>query len=234
MYSDVEEEYAQFFTGEALNKIMNMRFKEINGYLYYSIAGATGWDAVKDVKVERVSETDNSITYKVKYSVPTENGAYNDECNMTIRLTNDGYRISLIDYREFMGSNDLKESNFSISNLYGKWYISSAVNGKTAEKETNVEKIVGKQYSSDELFLELNSDGTFNDTFEKLINNNLTNNGTYEFFESFNRAHDSRVVLTYVDGNDKLTTIMYFDPDLSTPYIGYGFINGYDVYLKRM
>lgn len=65
--SVVEKEYSEIFTGEALKKVLGKRFAEVDGYLYVSYGGATGW-GVTNIKVSGVSKSNNEIEYIVTYN----------------------------------------------------------------------------------------------------------------------------------------------------------------------
>ena len=99
LYSDVEKEYSEIFTGEALKKVLGKRFAEVDGYLYVSYGGATGWN-ISNIKVSRVSESNNGIEYIVKYNDINEDDSVSEErsCNMTIKLVDGNYRISTTNY----------------------------------------------------------------------------------------------------------------------------------------
>lgn len=100
LYSSVEKEYSEIFTGEALNKILNKRFLEIDGYLYVSWGGATGW-GITNIKVSNISSQNNEITYLVQYNNLDVGDNIIEEplsCNMTISQVDGYYRISKIDY----------------------------------------------------------------------------------------------------------------------------------------
>lgn len=99
LYSNVENEYSKIFTEEALENVLNERFANIDGILYVSIGGATGWD-ITNLEVTRISESSDEIEYISKYKNVYINGISNEEesCKMTIKLVNGTYKISQIDY----------------------------------------------------------------------------------------------------------------------------------------
>ena len=99
LYSKVKKQYSEIFTGEALNKVLNKRFAEVDGYLYVSFGGATGWD-ITNIKVSKISKSNNEIKYKVKYKDVEIDGSTSKElsCNMTIKFVDGNYKISSIDY----------------------------------------------------------------------------------------------------------------------------------------
>ena len=62
LYSEIENKYAEIFTGEALKEVLNIRFTEIDGYLYVMWGGASGW-GVTNIKVSKISEENNEINF---------------------------------------------------------------------------------------------------------------------------------------------------------------------------
>lgn len=99
VYSNVEKEYSEIFTGEALKKVLGKRFAEVDGYLYVSYGGATGW-GVTNIKVSRVSESNNEIEYIVTYNDAEIYDSISEEysCKMTVKLIDGNYRISATNY----------------------------------------------------------------------------------------------------------------------------------------
>lgn len=99
LYSEIEKKYSEIFTGDALKKVLNQRFAEVDGYLYVSYGGATGWD-ITNVSVSKISESNNEIKYTVKYSDVEIDDSISQEqsCNMTIKLVDGNYRIVSTDY----------------------------------------------------------------------------------------------------------------------------------------
>jgi len=104
LYSDVKKQYSEIFTGDALDSVLIRRFMEIDGYLYVSYGGATGWD-ITNIKLSRVSENNNEIKYKVEFNNiegydEKENDIISNKksCNMTIELVDGEYKISETDY----------------------------------------------------------------------------------------------------------------------------------------
>lgn len=102
LYSDVVERYSKVFTGNALDEFLSRRFADVDGYLYISRGGATGW-AIVDAKVTRVSESNNEIKYTVNYTA--DMGYYmmfsdkvEGTCTMTIKAVDGSYRISEFDF----------------------------------------------------------------------------------------------------------------------------------------
>lgn len=101
LYSDVVKKYSKIFTGNALDEFLSIRFADIDGYLYVMQGGASGWE-VRDVKLTRVSESNGEIKYSVSYV--SRFGfvePYDDiegTCTMTVKLVDNGYRISEFDY----------------------------------------------------------------------------------------------------------------------------------------
>lgn len=103
LYSDVEDEYSEIFTDKALEAVLKERFTESDGNLYVTSDSDEEWN-ISNVKVERVSEKDGEIEYKVTYSDVESDGSISEEitCTMKIKLVDDEYRISETDYCELM------------------------------------------------------------------------------------------------------------------------------------
>lgn len=99
LYSEIEKKYSEIFTGDALKKVLDKRFAEVDGYLYVSYGGATGWD-ITNVSVSKISESNNEIKYTVKYNDVEIDDSISQEqsCNMTIKLVDGNYRIVSTDY----------------------------------------------------------------------------------------------------------------------------------------
>lgn len=99
LYANVEKEYSEIFTGEALKNVLGKRFAEVDGYLYVSYGGATGWD-VTNIKVSRVSGNNNEIEYTVTYNDVEIDDSITEQysCKMTVKLVDGNYRISKINY----------------------------------------------------------------------------------------------------------------------------------------
>lgn len=99
LYSDVENEYAEIFTDEALKKVMDIRFLNVDDYLYVSAGGATVW-TITNIKLNKISESKNEIKYEVTYSDidAGDNILEPTTCTMTLKLVNGNYRISETNY----------------------------------------------------------------------------------------------------------------------------------------
>ncbi|MCH5171165.1 MAG: hypothetical protein J1F24_07745 [Oscillospiraceae bacterium] len=101
-YSDVVKEFSEIFTGDALERVLGSlddRLAEKDGYLYTRTAGASGW-GVQNIKINKVSESDDEKTYQVKSESTAADGevfAVNI-CTMTIKQVDGSYRISEFDY----------------------------------------------------------------------------------------------------------------------------------------
>lgn len=104
LYEDVESEYAEIFTGKALEAVLKERFTESDGNLYVIPGSDTEWN-ISNVKVERVSDEDaGEIEYKVTYNDVESDGTISEEitCTMKIKLVDGVYRILETDYCELM------------------------------------------------------------------------------------------------------------------------------------
>ena len=121
LYSDVEKEYSEIFTGEALTFVLGKRFAEIDGYLYVIHGGATGWD-ITNIRVSRISENNNEIQYTVTYNDVEIDDSITEEysCKMTVKLVDGNYRISETDYMGLnnLGTNNITENSTVIGSNY--------------------------------------------------------------------------------------------------------------------
>ena len=98
LYEDIKKEYSKIFTGEALEKFLNIRFANVDGYLYVMEGGASGY-SITNIKLTRTSSDNNTVKYSIKYNDMFEEEVYEEEsCNMTIKLENNEYKISEINY----------------------------------------------------------------------------------------------------------------------------------------
>lgn len=100
LYSDFVEVYSGIFTGEALNDFLNWKFTDVDGYLYAIFSGGMTGVGVEDVKLTRVSEKGDEITYNISYNyVFIQGNEQAATCSMTIKPVNGIYKISEFDYR---------------------------------------------------------------------------------------------------------------------------------------
>jgi len=96
-YEDKRDEYDIVFGGKALDKIMNTRFLNVDGVLYVSEGGATGWELV-ETEIEKVSEQNGETKYKANYKLQEENAEKPGTCNFTIKEVDGNYLITDIDF----------------------------------------------------------------------------------------------------------------------------------------
>lgn len=93
-FEDLQNYYAATFTGKALEWILSTKFTEAEGTLYCDIAGgATGW-SISNTEVTILEQNDD--IYKCKATFNVQN--ISDISYFTIQQTEDGYRVSEIDY----------------------------------------------------------------------------------------------------------------------------------------
>lgn len=119
LYSDVEKEYSEIFTGEALKNVLGKRFAEVDGDLYVSYGGATGWD-VTDIEVSKVSEKNNEIEYTVTYKDVNIDDSVTEEksCKMIVEFDDGNYRISSTNYCNIV--NEYEKENGTNAENYVK------------------------------------------------------------------------------------------------------------------
>lgn len=100
-YAEAKEKGMEIFGEPALTKFMSQRFLDVDGDLYISEGGATGWE-LTDVEVEKVSEANGEIKYKATYVTEEEESSTPGTSEFTIKKVNDSYVITAISYG-FMG-----------------------------------------------------------------------------------------------------------------------------------
>lgn len=100
LYADVVDKYSKIFTGDLLDEILSERFIEIDGYLYISVDTDACEEITEMVEVERLSEADGEINYRVKYGSELINDDVLEYkyCSMTVKEVDDSYRVSYIDF----------------------------------------------------------------------------------------------------------------------------------------
>lgn len=105
-YEDIEKEYEELFTDEALENVLSERFANIDGDLYVSVGGATGW-CITQLELTRTFESNDEIEYVAKYRDVHLGGLSDEqsECKITVKLVDGSYRISSTDYCD-MDKND--------------------------------------------------------------------------------------------------------------------------------
>ena len=99
-YEKVVQKYGEIFTDKALENVLAERFANVDGVLYISYGGATGW-GITNVEVEKTNERDGEITYKASYNDVSIEGFVDDKkqtCEFKIKKVNGEYRISETNY----------------------------------------------------------------------------------------------------------------------------------------
>ena len=129
-YETVEQKYGEIFTDKALEDVLSERFANVDGILYISYGGATGWD-ITNVEVEKISEKDGKLTYKASYNDVGIDGFIDEKkqtCEFKIKKVNGKYKISETNYynlgEEQERNNDVDENDsyldIMIDNLKNK------------------------------------------------------------------------------------------------------------------
>lgn len=99
-YERTEQKYAEIFTDEALENVLATRFVNVDGILYVSYGGATGWD-ITNVEVEKINEKNGELTYRASYNDVNVDDSISEKryyCEFKIKEVNGEYKISQIDY----------------------------------------------------------------------------------------------------------------------------------------
>ena len=99
-YETVKQKYGELFTDKALENVLAKRFANVDGILYVSYGGATGWD-ITNVEVEKINEKDGELTYKASYNNMGIDGSVGNKkqtCEFKIKKVNEEYKISETNY----------------------------------------------------------------------------------------------------------------------------------------
>ncbi len=97
-FQDLQDYYAELFTGDALTWILSTKFVDIDGTLYCSLTGgATGWN-IADLTVTQIGQDGGSYHYEATFT-EFEN---TKSSRFTVVNTDNGYRISNIDYTAYL------------------------------------------------------------------------------------------------------------------------------------
>lgn len=99
-YEKVVQKYGEIFTDKALENVLAERFINIDGILYVSDGGASGWE-ITNVKVERINEENGEISYRATYNDVAVNGEVIEEkqtCEFKIKKVDGEYKISETNY----------------------------------------------------------------------------------------------------------------------------------------
>lgn len=117
-YEKVVQKYGEIFTDKALENVLAERFANVDGVLYISYGGATGW-GITNVEVEKTSEKDGEIAYRASYNDVSIEGVVDDKkqtCEFKIKKVNGEYRISETNYYN-LGENNETTENISDSDI---------------------------------------------------------------------------------------------------------------------
>ena len=94
-YSELEDHYAQFFTGETLDWIMSTKFVDIDGALYCCLSGGASSRGFKFLSLEKLQGNTYKGTYLAYHTVKE---GEEESTVFEVKKTDAGYRISNIDY----------------------------------------------------------------------------------------------------------------------------------------
>ena len=137
-YEKVEQKYGEIFTDKALENVLSKRFANVDGILYISYGGATGW-GITNVEVEKINEKDGELTYRASYNDMGIEGFIDEKrqtCEFKIRKVNEAYRISETNYLNLdkeeidnskeLGSEEAKKTMQGYLNIFGAKFGSPA------------------------------------------------------------------------------------------------------------
>jgi hypothetical protein len=89
-YSEMENYYGHFFTGEALDWIMSTKFLDVDGVLYLWKTGGATLNGCGSISIENLQGNTYQATWES--SIGEHNTVF------TVQKTDAGYRVSSIDY----------------------------------------------------------------------------------------------------------------------------------------
>lgn len=175
---ELEKKYGQIFTGDALEKVIDKLFCNVDGVTYQIAIAGPGY-RLEGTEVEKVKEEKNGdLVYKVTYKtgfVDTPE-VETDSCVIIIRKVNEGYRISETEYWGSAGDNSVqddtekseekleeekenKEENIDKNNEKSETKTEETKNNAGSNTESNIENNTNKQST---LCGDVNCDGEVN------------------------------------------------------------------------
>lgn len=119
-FETIEQKYAEIFTDDALKNVLSRRFANVDGVLYVSHGGATGWD-ITNVEVEEINEENGELTYRASYNDVNIDDSISEEkytCEFKIKEVNGEYRISATNYCNLDKKQENEEEKENLANNY--------------------------------------------------------------------------------------------------------------------
>ena len=130
--------------------------------------------------------------------------------------------------------NDLEDNKDNLSDdIIGKWDTVSAVNSEDGKETKNLKDVFGSSYSQYGSYLELKEDGTFIDAIQPISNGTKSNTGEYTIKRNYNKPGDCYVFLSYSDGTEGKLQRVFLDESNTYYLVLDGFINGYQLTLRK-
>ncbi len=94
-YNMLVDYYAITFTDKALEWILSTKFLNVDGKLYCSAVGGASGIHIENISIEKIQDNKYKATFSCYHFSEEE---CKTQSNFEIKKTNDGYRISSIDY----------------------------------------------------------------------------------------------------------------------------------------
>ena len=130
--------------------------------------------------------------------------------------------------------NDLEDNKDNLSDdIIGKWDTVSAVNSEDGKETNNLKDVFGSSYSQYGSYLELKEDGTFIDAIQPISNGSRSTTGKYTIEKNYNKPGDCYVFLSYSDGTEDKLQRVVLDESNTYYLVLDGFINGYQLTLRK-
>lgn len=205
-YEKVVQKYGKIFTDKALENVLAERFANVDGVLYISYGGATGWK-ITNVEVEKINEKDGEIVYKASYNDVGINEIVSEEkqiCEFKIKKVNNEYKISETNYCNLGQEQNLEQEDNKKTTILESNSLQNSQTENLKITEINIKKApskvrykVGEDFDSKGMIVE----ATFSDgSIREITNYELANNEDLEI-------NQKSVTIYYTQGDKEIEAI---------------------------
>ena len=168
-YETVKQKYGELFTDKALENVLAKRFANVDGILYVSYGGATGWD-ITNVEVEKINEKDGELTYKASYNNMGIDGSVGNKkqtCEFKLKKVDEEYKISETNYCN-LGQEENTNQNNNNNELDNETAKQIFEKGASKIRKLQYEELIKTEYEISGNFIEKEINGkTYVKTNEK-------------------------------------------------------------------
>ena len=168
-YETVKQKYGELFTDKALENVLAKRFANVDGILYVSYGGATGWD-ITNVEVEKINEKDGELTYKASYNNMGIDGSVGNKkqtCEFKLKKVDEEYKISETNYCN-LGQEENTNQNNNNNELDNEIAKQIFEKGASKIRKLQYEELIKTEYEISGNFIEKEINGkTYVKTNEK-------------------------------------------------------------------